>query len=143
MKPIVWFCLSVFIGFAVNGCRGCSGATGQKTDASTQVKRPEPVVQPDAGVAQQVPVQPSSPATSLVKATPVHPLGLNKMPGVSRTEIEQDPRLDNPNLPYASKRTLKILEKLQKANPNLTKPDDWFKADPDADTRGAKSLKDH
>ncbi len=132
MKDILlWSCCLALAGLGMSGCR-CSRQKEHK-DASVKVIKTKQE-QPDAGLVKQVSTPGFSASTSKpVKATPVHPLGLDKMPGVSRTEIEQDPRLDNPNLPYASKRTLKILEKLQKSNPNLTRPDDWFKAEPDAD----------
>jgi hypothetical protein len=59
--------------------------------------------------------QPAGPQEAAVG----QPVPLNRVPAVSAKEIEQDTRLANPKLPYASKRTLKILEKMQQANPSL------------------------
>ena len=121
----------LLVGLALGGCRGC-GKTPETPDAGA--------VQPaqaaaDAGPAVAKPqVTPSrqlsddgrmkSPKQYLpegpLKATANQPLPLNRVPTVTVKEIEQDTRLANPKLPYASKRTLKILEKMQQANPGLT-----------------------
>jgi len=58
-------------------------------------------------------------------------LRLSETPRVTPEEIESDPRLDNPRMPYATKRALKALEKIQKENPHLTKPNSWYKSGTD------------
>jgi len=134
-------------GWACTGCGGC----GHKSEPPKPAARPptRPPAKPPAPPPERKLVTPSRtheddlqhsprqyrPGTQT--ATPEKPMSIVKMPQVTRQEVEADPRLNNPNIPMGSKRTLKILEKVQKNNPNLTKPDSWFKPEPAADRQHA------
>ncbi len=135
------------VGLVWSGCGGCGGCGGDKPEPAKPQARPKAAPAKPPEVAKRELVTPSRVKTKkgmhspkayregLQTASKDKPLSIVKLPQVTRQEIEADPRLNNPNMPMASKRTLKILEKVQKNNPNLTKPDSFYKAEPNADSK--------
>lgn len=133
--PLGLVCIALAAG-SWAGCGGCGGCGGKpevtKPAAQQQVQVQKPAPRPEA--AKREIVTPSrirqNPRQHVPRQQRDQAQGqsssIAKQPQVTRQEIDADPRLSNPSLPLASKRTLKILEKAQKNNPSVTKPDAWY-----------------